>query len=319
MNLVDQAFINAFSKTKATISLDRTVERKLRVDGSHAVHRRIGTESELTRSGPVPDPHFLSARPETEAWTDARPVLHQDAVAGTNVEEGSTIQPPHVAPPNDTSFRATWEVDSFHWPEVCRDLLMFHAGDFVPSIEQIAVRCRSGDRLLVVVGERIGVGCTTITLCLARKLVASGYSVAMVDADASQPELADRLGVETSISWLDVTWQKLSLKEAAVTALKDRVTLLPLGEKVSAGNLPDFRLAALQMMNELASHYDVVLVDAGSANMDSLGLFAAQRVSGINLLFVCDLSSTHDTPPRDEVSVVETTLPIIGVAENFVA
>ena len=343
MNLVDQAFIKAFSKSNSKSNVTTAPvgnsERKLRVDSSHNGRAWNASESGSDGDRWIPGAHFntmpVEATPAESPWRRETLSVLQESLAldsdpadsdpedsepeDSEPEDSRAVQPPRVASRRSTEFRAAWEVDNFRWPEVCRDLLASHGGELAPSVEQIAVRCKSGDRILVVSGDQSGAGCTTVTLCLARKLTATGYSVAVIDTDAARPELADRLELDTSVSWLDVWRQRLALQEAAVRSVQDKLTLLPLSQSVQSGQLREFRHAAIEVMNELARHYDVVLVDAGSLQLDALGLFSAQHVSGINMLCVHDVRSANPMAVGQDEAVARSTLPIIGIAENFAA
>ncbi|MCH2130204.1 MAG: hypothetical protein MK179_13735 [Pirellulaceae bacterium] len=320
MTLVDQAFIKAFSKSNVIPAAVGEPERKIRVDRAHsrpAPAVSPATASETDHSPGVPNPHFGSAAPLSDVTSPPHP-KNLPASTSTSTDPSRTIQPPVAASPT-TDFRAAWEVDHYRWPEVCRDLLMSHSTDLAPSVDQIIGRCRMGDRILVVSGEACGVGTTTVTLFIARTLSSIGYSVALLDTDASKPDLADRLELETDASWLDVWRQQLSLQEAAVTSIQDKVTLFPLQHSVPSGDLGEFRRAAVEVMNGLANHFDVVLVDGGSFSLDSLGLFVAQRVSGISLLCVRDVGSDRSAGVPLADRSLPSSIPVIGVAENFAA
>lgn len=320
MNLVDQAYIKAFSNTKSMAAIsDDAVARKLRVDSAHGELPCRETQAKTGAHGLLVGPHFPSVDRNVSQSSDTIPDQHMVDKIKTRCGDDGKMASPGSLVMADRRFRPAWEVDHFCWPDVCRDLLASHIGDFTLSIDKIAVPCQSGDRVLVVVGERSGAGCTTVTLCLAQSLVAAGYSVVVVDADAARPDLAVRLEIETSVSWLDVMNQKLSLQESAVMGLQDQLTLLPLGKAVPSGKLSDFRRAAIQVMNEMACHYDVVLVDVGSAALDSLGLFSAECVQGLNVLGVYDLRLPSDSISRERVFGAKSALSFVGIAENFAA
>ena len=110
------------------------------------------------------------------------------------------------------------------------------------------------------------------------------------------------------------------LTEVAITSLDDNVTLVPLRDAIPVEERSNLRPRAIQLMHELASHHDLVLVDAGRTSCDLLGLLTAEHIGGLHALFVKNLRpnpKSHGTSELERLRL--SAIPIVGIAENFAA
>ena len=375
MNLVDRAFIKAYSKQNANAQssdaakVESAVAQELGVavetrDAASAAEIHSGSKfliNQRAQRVPVPqsifvslsgqaaveNPHKLSLSGIAEHTAKIRiDAAHERAAATGSVHgdrTGDTVSSPHflsadstllpankvVLPPenapqqplaNGTCFRATWEVDRFRWPQVCQQLLDAETDYFSSTVKLLAGIADGGDRSFAVLSPESGDGCTTVTLCLACQLAEANLSVALVDADAERPELARRLDVQVAVGWNDVNVGRTELTEVAITSLDDNVTLVPLRDAIPVEERSNLRPRAIQLMHELASHHDLVLVDAGRTSCDLLGLLTAEHIGGLHALFVKNLRpnpKSHGTSELERLRL--SAIPIVGIAENFAA
>ena len=280
---------------------------KARVDNAHG--RAAVTENELgnVTNDPIPAPHFLA---ETSSSVPSDNVVFPPEVASGQPLEGQPI------------FPATWEVDHYRWPLVCRQLLDSQTDYFSRAVKRLAEVAERGDRSFAVMSPESGDGCTTITLCLARQLAAAHLSVALIDADTERPELARQLEVQVASGWNDVHVDRADLTEVAITSLDDKITLVPLREAIPMAERANLRPTVIQLMNELASHHDLVLVDAGRLGSDSLGLLSAKHIGGLRVLFVQNVRPNPESYAKSTSELERlrmSQIPIVGIAENFAA
>ena len=158
--------------------------------------------------------------------------------------------------------RPALEVDAVRWPAMCETLLMQHGERFDRMAVEICREAGLGQKIIAITGLRRGEGRTTLALCLARRLAAGRASVALVDADFSNPSLAAQLHISVDRGWEAVMRSEETLWEVMIESVSDRLAVVPLAAEAASDYSPAaFRIAAT--LNELAEHYDVVLVDAG--------------------------------------------------------
>jgi Mrp family chromosome partitioning ATPase len=238
--------------------------------------------------------------------------------APSAAKEGATS-----VPSAGESMRPAFQTDSFAWPEVCRLL----GSTALEAVDRVADALRSGisegRKMIGLASNRRGEGCTTLLLCVARRLSQRGLSVVMVDADLAQPDLAARLDLVPEADWQDVAAGRLPLTEVLIESVEDRLVLLPLNRPAADRGRPaGFRLGDLAGLPALRKHYDLVLADLGplgdAARTDELA--AAAAVGAIDaLVLVHNVGLT----PREELSRLSDRLASagavqVGIAQNFV-
>jgi Mrp family chromosome partitioning ATPase len=167
--------------------------------------------------------------------------------------------------PSASAFQPAFEVDGFTWPNVVNQLVTESRRLFQPVVELLQANVRSGRSLVGLAGASHRVGCTTVTMCLARLLAEVGLRTAVVDANFANGALAAQLGVEFEQGWDQALAGNIPLAECAVQSLQDAVVLIPL-----AGPAPEARtrLSSIQtavLAGIVRYHYDVVLFDLGAA------------------------------------------------------
>lgn len=164
----------------------------------------------------------------------------------------------------EAKFQPGLEVDAFAWSDVCNELTAAGAPYWKQLNEALEKATDEGRTVVGIAGTTEGVGCTTLLLCVARSLAASGKSIAIVDGNFSAPGLAHHLGLEVDLGWEQVLSGDSSLSDAVVGSLHDSIALLPLvrGGLRAAEQLDSIHSSVTAGV--LRYHYDLVLMDLGS-------------------------------------------------------
>lgn len=209
---------------------------------------------------------------------------------------------------------AFWEVDQYLYPEMT-DRLLRDYGYFAHAGEKLQQASAAGLKLLGITGVGRDEGRTTLAICLARSAAKANLRVALVDCDFERPHLAQQLGLEVAHGWQSVAAGQLALAEVAIRSLDDHLTLIPLTADAATGALSLADVQAKRVLAEIAAMHDVVVLDLGPLNGESLisGQIAAaivvwdRRVRG-----------------AEEVQAIARQLSTagveaVGIAENFVA
>ena len=233
--------------------------------------------------------------------------------------------PPEVGAigPDDERFQPSFQVDSFAWPSGCTRLSMV-AGEQIDQLaDSLAGGLEQGHQVVAMSGCRRGDGCTTLLLCVARRLAERGLRIAMIDADFDNPLVARRLGLLPEVGWEEIFTARLPVEEVTIESVQDRLAVLPLCGSLPcracpAEDLPDPASA----LNVLREHYDLVLVDLGQLGDDTLNGDGASRavMDWIDaMVLVHDVRGTsQDELNRTRRRVQAAGLVEAGIAENFV-
>jgi len=154
--------------------------------------------------------------------------------------------------------------------------------------------------LLTFIGGCGRVGTTTAVALLARAFAARGQRVAALDGDFPTGNLTALLGLEPAPSLADVIGGRCTLPEA-LRMTADGVHAVAAGRApVHAGALTvDERLRIVEQIEEIASAFDCLLVDAGSGATPNALFFAGATQQ---IVFV----STPDADVRDKATVTLT-------------
>ncbi|HEY2881483.1 MAG TPA: cellulose synthase operon protein YhjQ/BcsQ [Pirellulales bacterium] len=211
------------------------------------------------------------------------------------------------------------EVDAVRWPIVCETILSRHSDRFDRLADQLQGEAQLGCRIVAITGVERGEGRSTLALCLAQRLATEQRSVALIDADFSMPGLIQQLAVRVDRGWETVLWGEKDLWEVTIESITDRLALVPLAMDLSFDQDPPLhRLSSC--FDQLAQHYDWVLIDAGPLATESAAaqwlLEPASGVQGIIL--------AHDVRRRGTSRVAAVCLQLadsklrqLGIAEMF--
>lgn len=238
---------------------------------------------------------------------------YTDPAENSAVESTSSVAA--SALPSQLGFQPSFQVDSFAWPSGCTRLSMV-AGDQVGRLaDALVAGLKRGRQVVAMSGCRRGDGCTTLLLCVARRLADRGLKVAVVDADFDNPLLARRLGLLPEAGWEEVLAARLPAGEVTIESVEDRLAVLPLCGALKSQGGPD-RATGLEVLRK---HYDLVLVDLGEFD-EGIGEGASQTVVGWidAVVLVHNLRSTsNDELGRTRRRATAAGFVEAGIVENF--
>ena len=188
-----------------------------------------------------------------------------------------------------------------------------------PAVATLLAADDAGRSLLGVGSQSPGAGCTTLVACLARLLVDAGKTVVIVDANFSRPGLGANLGIATENGWEDVLAGNVSLAEAVVHSLGDRLSLLPLvvGGPAAASRLETIHASVTAGV--LRYHYDLVLFDLGVVADPQQGPIARRVIQQCRLdgaLVAAGRGAAAAQPQQLLRTAPELATICLGVVEN---
>ncbi|MHB8969065.1 MAG: tyrosine-protein kinase family protein [Pirellulaceae bacterium] len=279
------------------------------------------------------DPELLTAAVPAEEIADAvgavpvaADAYGEEAVSGdcrlSEAEEAALLQ--GLEQLASKPFTPAWEVDAFHWPDLCSQLDAASGAKLTQSGEELNVAMQDGLKVIAIVSTSREEGRSTLALSLARSAAIAGSRVALLDADGKNPELARRLGLEAPCDWQEAIRQRQSLAEAAVASLEDGVTLFPLTVPCDtlSGRLDDSLLG--EVLQELKQHFDLVVIDTQPLPAEAVAVVAVPlpRVTRPCAVDMAVLVRNVQTTPQDECLAAVAGLRAmgvrtVGIVENF--
>lgn len=215
--------------------------------------------------------------------------------------------------------KPAWEVDRLQWPADAELLYESESEYFRHAGEKLRDASQEGLRVLGVCSTHDGEGCTTLAICLARAAAAAGAKVALVDANLRSPRLGAALGLNFARSWHEVLNGKTPLAEAAVTAIADNVTLIPLSKNAMRQGLRLDSDVTNGVLGQAGEVFDLVLVDIGSPCDDGRNCFQAGDSCPLDAAIVVrDVRTTSEEETLESVSRLRALgIDAVGIAENF--
>lgn len=343
MSTLDQAFIRAYQAGAAAPRKSNAADVPVAVAPPESVVKkphRFAAKS----AAPSPAAALPTVAPAPTATTQRTPLVQDDTALRYYVDAAHTVPPRHLqtaipvyaepavslsaaAPPAplDNSvqgaFRAAFETQRFSWPRPVEVLIAAAGSEFAQFISELEERIRGGRQTLIVTGCERGEGRTTLTLALGRLLANRGLRTVLVDCDVRAPQMAEALGVRPELGWDDVYAERLSVTDALIESLDDRMSMLPMrnglaNPRVMAGNRT---LAGI--IDMLRANFDAVLLDVGPLADDPAAIDLTSAMTGARLddaLVVRDRRRTG----QKEVQSVCRRLSALGIhhwdiAENF--
>ena len=209
-------------------------------------------------------------------------------------------------------FLAVWEVDVLDVPTTVADLF-FEGRLFQQIAERMSDAIDSGLNSVIVTSAQPGEGRSSVAIGLAMAAAAAGKRVALVDANLELPKLADELRLELQYGWVDTIRAGLPIKEVAVHAVEDGVTLIPLmppkGKNAATG------YEVVQLVDLLKDKFELIILDGPTSQSSQIH----QCVSAVDsAIIVRDMTRT-DTLAINEFSyrLRESGIQGVGVVENF--
>ncbi|MBA4015958.1 MAG: hypothetical protein C0483_02090 [Pirellula sp.] len=343
MSTLDQAFIRAY---QAETAAPRKASSAAPVAGQPPE--------------PLADkPTRFAAKPTASATTTAQPpsmspsfaqptvrtsLLPEDSALRYYVDSAHTVPSRHLqtaipvyaepavslsaaAPPSpmDTSvqgaFRAAFETQRFSWPRPVEVLIAAAGSEFAQFITELEERIRGGRQSLTITGCQRGEGRTTLTLALGRLLANRGLRTVLVDCDVRAPQMAEALGVRPELGWDDVYAERLSVTDAMIESLDDRMSLLPMRNGLANPRAMAGNRTLAGIIDTLRAHFDAVLLDVGPLADDPAAIDLTSAMTGSRLDDALVVRDRRRTGSK-EVQAVCRRLSALGIhhwdiAENF--
>lgn len=319
MSAIDQAFIRAYeidgvgpaSSPRATV---QAPQRVATIQQTKVVESIAVQAVEAAVAQPQVKPVAAAVRPIAPPIASPKVVEPQ----GTSQRRplSTFAQPSQTV---EARFKPSLEVDSFRWSTVSQQLIHRCRQQLQPAVATILAADDAGRSLLGVGAQSSGAGCTTLVACLARLLVEAGKTVAIVDANFAKPGLATHLGLAAEFGWEDVLSGRISLAEAVVHSLGDRVSLLPLalGGPAAVSRLETIHASVTAGV--LRYHYDIVLFDLGVVADPQQGPIARRVIQQCRLdgaLVTSGRGAAAAQPHQLLRSAPELATICLGVVEN---
>jgi Mrp family chromosome partitioning ATPase len=260
----------------------------------------------------------VQAEPETQA-THQHPGLEsvqaqqqtaqkqsvQDSLASSNAAEISSRQ--------GETLRANWEVEVFDIPQPVADLF-FEEPLFQELSDRMQEAACGGLRTMMMTSALPGEGRTTVAIGIALAAASSGLRVALVDGDLAQPTLAEELRLDLDHSWVENVRRGLPMKEIAVHAIEDNLTLIPLLPTDSGRQATAVECA--QMIESLKPSFDLIIVDGPTADARDIKMLGTAIDS---VIIVHDVNQSGEAA-ADLLAARMQRVGIdgVGIVENFV-
>ena len=117
-------------------------------------------------------------------------------------------------------------------------------------------------RAIVITSSLPGEGKTTTAINLAIAMAQSGQRVLLVEADLRKPKVGEYLGIDASQGLTNVLTFSVSLSDALQPWHRDLLTVLPGGSIPPNPSELLSSTAMANLLNELKSMFDIVIIDA---------------------------------------------------------
>ena len=352
MSIVNQAFIKAYTNNSLAASVDtgapthepslgpghagvadlqsdlasmdaviQSVERHLT-----SIHQlQVAEDLTETNTPPVdesphPHPAVRIPMPHLKFVNDNHhvPPPHFDVSTATTAPTESVSSTLSKATTGSDVAAPKWQVEQFLWPKLVDQIATKMSAELTELTERVFAG-RDPQGAIVNVGCTRLVGCTTVGLVLARQLSHAGTRVAIVDLDWERPQLAQSLGIKPATFLDDILSNQTDLMEIAISSNRCRVTLIPLRGDITPSDVVHLQPQFQNVIEELVDTFDVVILDAGPASLDRIGLAMVGRLKITSGgLLVRNRDVTDDSQLSKTIAQLQWLgIPISGIAENF--
>ncbi|NLX56891.1 MAG: hypothetical protein GXY58_17435 [Planctomycetaceae bacterium] len=216
-------------------------------------------------------------------------------------------------------FTPAWEVDAFRWPSLCKRLDEASGRKLTQSGAELYMAVQDGLKIIAITSFGRQEGRTTLALSLARSAATAGCRVALLDADAANPQLASQMGLDAPCDWLQVVRSGQPLCEAAVASLEDRVTLFPLSgpDPSLSGRWDDPALTTV--LQKLQHAFDLIVLDTLPVAARVPSPAPVSGACQVDMaLVVRDIRTTAEVTCLAAVTRVRSMgVRAVGIVENF--
>lgn len=318
MTQTDRAFIRAYLQPDAS-GASAAPEPASQCDGTS----QCAADGSVRPVNPSSDPvsqDVADAAPPSVGDGDVSPNRQAPSAGSAEADCGSS---------SDGAFSSghmphgSFQVDRFAWPSGCTRLSMA-AGDQIDQLaDALSAGLEQGQHVVAIGGCRRGDGCTTLLLCVARRLAERGLKIAVLDADFDNPLLARRLGLLPEAGWEEVLAARLPVEEVIVESVQDRLAVVPLcGPPARHRRSGDGASDPVSSLRALGEHYDLVLIDWGEFGdgTQSGGVSVRGIVDGIDAMVIVHnvRFTSRKELDRTRRRVEAAGLVEAGIVENFV-
>ncbi len=289
----------------------------------HKPHSKPHSKPTAKQSAP-PEPSDVGPEPDSKPAEDAQPdgnaqPITEDmlASAAASVSAAATTTPIESNPTAKAApiepFRAAWEVDVFDIPNTVADLF-FEGVLFQQIAERMMDVVASGLGSMMITSHQSGEGRSTVAIGIAMAASAAGIRVALIDGDTEAPTLIEDLRLDLQHGWVDNVRGGLPLKEIAIHAVEDGLTLIPLTPPTypSAAASP-YEIS--EVVKALRDRFDLVVMDGGCGATPAV----CQTASAFDsVVIVRDQKKTDDeTIHQFAKKLTDAGVPGVGLVENF--
>lgn len=294
--------------------------QRMRIDapiarGSSVPHWMVPEEIKSGQEFTV-TPQPFPVHPQSEPTArEAKRESHRNTASTSKTVDRQQLQ----SLPLTVAFAASWEVDTFFWPEVLMQLERSNPNSFREIGYHLVQANASGLKVMAVTSGERGVGRSTVAMHIARSAAAAGLKVALVDADAFTPSLVDQLRLDVQLGWQSCLFEAVPLEEIAVHSVSDSVTLFPLTSTLSQEQVHVNLLRISKLIRRISTAFDLVILDSSRLNLDQRDLAGVSSDSAVDAaVVVVDSELSIKEKIDSAISILQTMgLGSIGLVENF--
>lgn len=318
-------------KTPSEVDEDANAGRTARIDSTQeAASERAVPPPHIDRGTQGPGTLLSQAGTTTETATVGEGLdcfgtvgVNSDGPAPQAAKPGLPISPAPVEAETGAEgetdarrFRPLLQVDRIAPSSVGQALQRRAGAELDRLADALAALAQRGRKVVGFASDKTGQGTTTLVGGAALRLAERGVSVAVVDADMADPQLASELGLLPEYGWEEALERSVSCEELVIESAEQPIALLPLCRRFPAASLPDDFTPFRESLAKLRQHYDLVLVDLGIPGDPLVGrmlktldtVLLVRDVRAVPAERVLDL---HRTLSRAGVNVA-------GIVESFV-
>ena len=306
---------------------ERSTDRRV-VDQAEQQERILSLQHTHTAYASMAIDPVRSVQPQTAPGTGNETIAspHAQRAAATERFDTATVGPPSPHQKSRHSkvpvgqparrvepFQAAWEVDVFDIPARVADLF-FDGKRYQQIAERMSDAVKTGLQSVLVTSSQSGEGRSTVAIGIAMAAAATGIRVALIDADTQAPTLADDLRLDLQYGWVDTVRGGLPIKEIAVHAVEDGVTLIPLMPPVGRTEATAYEVT--QLIDLLKGKFELLVIDGPSFVTSAAKQIATSVDSAI---LVRDIRRT-DATTISEMSerLLDAGVQGVGIVDNFV-
>lgn len=218
----------------------------------------------------------------------------------------------HANAQTGQTLRPSWEVEVFDIPQSVADLF-FEESLFQDLSDRMKEASQGGLRTMLMTSALTGEGRTTVAIGVALAAASSGLRVALVDGDLAEPTLAEELRLDLDHGWVESIRRGVPIKEIAVHALEDNLTLIPLLPTDSGRQATAVECA--QMIESLKPSFDLIIVDGPTADARDIRMLGSAIDS---VIIVHDVNQSSDAAADLLAARLQRSgIDGVGIVENF--